>query len=96
MLPVIPVDCKGCGACCSHPKDNKWVEVSAEDAKLIDHNLLQPGDILEFAMLQDEQGRCMALTADGICSIYLNRPAICREVQAGSVICVDSLLRGLT
>jgi uncharacterized protein len=86
------LNCQTCGACCSNPKDDKWIEVTAEDAKRIFSGFLQPGDIEPFAMKQLHSGRCIAFVGDVggecYCSIYENRPAICRKVQPHDEICL--------
>jgi len=86
-------DCQKCGACCSNPLDPKWIEVTEEDAKHISDDLLQPGDMHKYAMKQNPNGRCVALEGEigqscG-CTIYPNRPAICRAVQPHDNICND-------
>ena len=96
----IPTDCTKCGACCSNP-DPKWVEVTAADAQRIPATNLQPGAATPpgagpFAMTQDGE-RCSCLVGqigrNAHCSIYLNRPTICRSVTPGSPICLASLAR---
>ncbi len=101
MTKVRPIpDCIGCGACCSNPGP-KWVEVSETDAKRLEPlalDLIQPGDILPWAMKmrpEKESCRCIALAGDigqdARCSIYGYRPGICRWVERGSDICLKSL-----
>jgi Fe-S-cluster containining protein len=87
----VPNKCEGCGACCAHKGDDKWVEVTAHDALHIPDQFLQPGDIEPFAMRQTSDGRCICLGDDKRCLIYENRPAICRAVQRGDSICLTSL-----
>lgn len=86
----LPIDCKGCGACCLN-KDNKWIEVTLTDSVRIPKEFLQSGDIELFAMKQTENGRCVCLDKDNNCSIYDIRPTICRTVQKSDSICLDSL-----
>ncbi len=86
------LNCQLCGACCANPEDDKWVEVTLEDAKNIPASMLQEGDIQPYAMEQTITGRCVAhvggVGAENYCSIYENRPAICRTVQPGDAICL--------
>ncbi len=86
----IPVECKGCGACCIN-KDRKWIEVTLTDSIIIPKEFLQPGDIQPFAMKQAEDGRCICLDKYNNCSIYEIRPTICRTVQKEDKICLNSL-----
>ena len=89
-LMKIPNECKGCGACCIN-KDSKWIEVNLIDSVRIPGEFLQQGDIEPFAMKQTENGRCVCLDKNNNCSIYDIRPTICRTVQKGDSICLNSL-----
>jgi Fe-S-cluster containining protein len=93
---ILPIKCETCGACCINKFDSKWVEVSNEDSFYINKEYLQEGDILPFAMKQDEKGRCVCLDKNNRCSIYENRPKICRTVQMGDEICIKSLIAAKT
>ena len=86
----LPLVCYGCGACCTN-KDSKWVEVTKQDAFKIDIDLLQQGDTEAFAMKQDDEGNCVALTKSHDCAIYKNRPTICRTTQRNGKICLSSV-----
>ena len=89
-------NCQKCGACCLSKTDNKWIEVSEEDAKNIDPSLLQEGDIEKYAMKQTDQGICAALKGNVKlfcwCSIYENRPLICRKIQPKDNVCMTAKL----
>lgn len=87
---IVPIDCKGCGACCIN-SDSKWIQVTLEDSARIPEKFLQLGDIEPYAMKQTESGRCICLDANNNCTIYNLRPTICRTVEKGSKICADSL-----
>ena len=89
----VPKRCEGCGACCAHPSDRKWIEVTEDDALLISSELLQLGDREPFAMKQRLDGGCICLGDDNRCLIYESRPAICRSVERGDSICLTSLSR---
>jgi Fe-S-cluster containining protein len=84
-------ECRGCGACCTNSDDWKWIEVTEEDAKLIPEYLLQEGDIEKYAMSQYWAGECICLKNNGECSIYEQRPTICRKVQRGDDVCMAAL-----
>ena len=87
-METIPA-CTECAACCCN-KDPKWIEVTEADATQIDPAMLQLGDRERWAMRQHLDGRCIALNGK-LCSIYPTRPEVCRVVQPGSRICLDSL-----
>ena len=93
MDVIIPDKCEGCGLCCINMDDSKWIEVNSYDALVLDQDFLQIGDIATFAMKQDSKGRCTCLDSDNRCSIYANRPSICRTVQRGDDVCRDSIRR---
>ena len=86
----VPKDCRACGACCANPMDPKWIEVTEEDAVQIPLELFQAGDIERYAMKQDGLGVCVALLgAVGVyceCSMYDDRPSICRRIQLGGCV----------
>lgn len=89
--------CKDCGACCWHGP--LWVEVSKKDAEKIPSHLLVIGDVELHAMdtnyTTDGKPVCAALVGElgkkAFCSIYRNRPTICRKVKKGSPICMYML-----
>jgi Fe-S-cluster containining protein len=89
----VPNRCEGCGACCAHPSDGKWIEVTAQDALRISSEFLQEGDREPFAMKQRPNGGCVCLSDDNLCVIYESRPTICRTVERGDPICFTSLGR---
>ena len=86
---VIP-QCLNCGACCASD-DPKWVEVTEEDAKLINPKMLQDGDIEKYAMKMRSGNRCIALNSNNHCSIYSNRPKACRDFERGNLMCLYML-----
>ena len=88
---TLPNECEGCGACCISTTDSKWIEVTLADAARLNPNVLQEGDVQPFAMKQDDRGRCICLDANNRCSIYKDRPIICRTVQMGDSVCLTSL-----
>lgn len=80
-------DCLACGACCAYSES--WPAFIGDgDGDGI------PEDLIDF-----EQGRmlchgkrCAALAGEigssAQCSVYANRPLVCREFQAGSEDCM--------
>lgn len=41
--------------------------------------------------MRQRQGACIALTRGGLCSIYEDRPLVCRDFQRGSEECLRKL-----
>ena len=67
--------CYGCGRCCIGN-----LRVQPEVADKID-----PAYIDEHGYLRhDSSGRCIFLDAQNLCSIYENRPKVCRDFARGS------------
>jgi len=88
------LSCMECGACCTHPVDLKWVEVTKKDAEHIFPHFLQEGDREMYAMKMLVNRCCCLVGTVGKsckCAIYDNRPTICRTVQPGDELCLSSL-----
>jgi len=94
-------DCRQCGACCCNPPDNRaegfteYIEVDAR-APLLG----KPELVRRMVVYSDEgvphlrlhpDGRCLALRgrvgSQVRCTIYADRPAPCRSVEAGGALC---------
>ena len=80
-------DCLVCGGCCAWSET--WpVLMGARDGEGI------PDELIDFdnQRMQSWGHRCAAL--EGVlgckvgCSVYVNRPLVCREFQAGSADCL--------
>lgn len=80
-------DCLVCGCCCAWSET--WpVLMGARDGEGI------PDELIDFdnQRMQSWGHRCAAL--EGVlgvkvgCSVYANRPLVCREFQAGSADCL--------
>jgi len=78
--PAMPLDCRACGACCIGQNIPLFFE-----------------DVVPVAMsnghyMRHQGGRCTALRGrlgiDVSCSIYDQRPAVCRLMKAGSTACL--------
>ncbi len=81
---VAPASCEGCGACC-----RGWeIEVWWSDVVPL---RLRKEDRLLGPVMRQRQGACIALTRDGRCSIYEDRPLVCRDFQRGSEECLRKL-----
>jgi uncharacterized protein len=67
--------CTGCGACCR--RVNKAVESAIGFEEL------------SFPYKWDETGRCEKLQNDNRCSVYENRPLLCRVKDIGNFFGAD-------
>ena len=81
------IDCLSCGACCAYSAS--WpVFIGDGDGAGIAEDLID----FDNARMLCHGDRCAALTGEiGIragCSVYGNRPLVCREFQAGSEDCI--------
>jgi Fe-S-cluster containining protein len=86
--------CQSCGACCSFSRE--WPRFSTEDSDALDR--------IPAALVDDSLGRmrcigdrCAALAGDiGVstsCTIYQDRPDVCRACIAGDDACQMARLR---
>jgi Fe-S-cluster containining protein len=89
-------DCQACGACCYG--DDGWVHVDAADDARVDASerlralvvMTRMGSYVRRS-LRMLNGRCAGLadTDTGVtCSVYADRPTVCRALKAGSEDCV--------
>lgn len=96
-------DCVSCGACCYNPDDNReigyidYIEIEPRDKIMRNPDLVRrlvvlDDDLIPHMRLSHHQ-RCAALTGKlGVkvgCSIYHDRPSICRRFDAGSKKCKE-------
>jgi Fe-S-cluster containining protein len=94
-------DCTRCGACCVNPPENvaegyaEYIEVGPRDGlrqkpELLARYTVEAEGKVHMRLLPDQ--RCKALLGSVgrrvRCSIYAQRPAPCRRVQAGSELCL--------
>jgi Fe-S-cluster containining protein len=92
-------DCQTCGACCFGldvllgDGEAEHFERTAHLAPLTVMHHCAPGLVLRFMKKHAESERCVALEG-GVgkcrCTIYEERPALCRELAAGSPDCVTA------
>jgi len=83
----VSLDCLRCGACCAYSAT--WPALIGDgDGADIPDDLIDP----DRGQMLCHGNRCAALAGEiGIqaqCSVYANRPLVCREFQAGSVDCL--------
>ncbi len=82
-------DCRTCGACCAYSAS--WPEfdpLDAADGSTVPVELVRP----DGGGMACDGDRCRALAGvvgDAVhCTVYAQRPALCREFEAGSDTCL--------
>lgn len=81
------IDCISCGACCAY-SDSWPVFIGDGDGAGI------PAELIDFGRrrMLCHGSRCAALAGEigrrAHCSVYRNRPLVCREFQPGSEDCL--------
>ena len=80
-------DCLCCGACCAY--SDSWPALIGDgDGEGIPDELID----LDHERMQCYGNRCSALVGEigsrAQCSVYQNRPLVCREFQQGSDDCI--------
>jgi Fe-S-cluster containining protein len=111
-LGGVTFDCQRCGACCCNPAENRaegyrdYVPVEPRSRLLRRQRILGRYTFVSsrgerHMKLVGESERCAAL--EGAlgrtvrCAIYVDRPAACRRVEAGSARCLQYRAeRGIT
>jgi hypothetical protein len=91
----VPADCEACGACCAF-ESATFVPLSVEDLE----RLAQAGEALAHtesgqAYMRMDDGFCAALErfpGGARCTIYEQRPELCREFRQGSSECRSVLI----
>lgn len=89
--------CLTCGACCFGTSD-RYVPVSGDDhARLADGAERRTQFIGNRCFMRMHQGHCAALelSQDGrfVCSVYQQRPQVCRDLARGEASCQAELLQ---
>jgi len=92
QAPEVPA-CLACGACCFSQLPSS-VRVSGDDYSRLGERaqeLVWFEGIRAFMRMTD--GHCAALVIDGrsrqfVCSVYLDRPQVCRDLERGSGACL--------
>ena len=88
MDSVVQSPCNACGACCSYSAD--WPRFTLEDDADI---ALLPPELVSDTMscMRCDGERCCALSGKvGVntsCSVYAQRPDVCRACQPGDEAC---------
>jgi Fe-S-cluster containining protein len=91
--PVSPAGCvTGCWACChDRTGTGKWAELDPQRDQVPDGLTWEDGDGRRYMRIRAD-GSCIAL-AGGLCSIYQERPQVCRDFEAGSWQCDSARAR---
>ena len=85
-------ECQDCGACCISSVPD-YVELMPRD-EVPDIMVRMITGFPFMRMVGRPVGRCVALCVDGArysCSIYRQRPMVCREFERGGPRCMESL-----
>lgn len=83
--------CLSCGACCFSALETYVCVTGADYARLGELAERVSGFIGNRCYMRMHEGRCAALAVDPagryVCSIYEQRPEVCRELERGSSAC---------
>tara|TARA_R110002167_G_scaffold261822_1_gene468446 strand:- start:15556 stop:15852 length:297 start_codon:yes stop_codon:yes gene_type:complete len=83
-LPNPEITCSNCQACCCHLE-----VIIISDTGVPDQHIYENAYGNE-SMLRLDDGWCSALDRNTLmCSIYENRPWVCREFEMGSYECIN-------
>jgi Fe-S-cluster containining protein len=91
-------DCLACGACCFHfdvlltGRELEEFEADPRLRQLVLRHQGPTGPLLYFMKRHADSGRCVALAGplgNCRCTIYPQRPGLCRDFQAGAPDCLD-------
>jgi Fe-S-cluster containining protein len=84
-LPIsVEVTCSNCRACCCS------LEVMIISDTGVPEQHIHVDDYGSETMLRLDDGRCSALDRESLmCTIYENRPWVCREFEMGSFECIN-------
>lgn len=79
--------CLTCSACCDHPEPWATIDLTLEDLARVPAEMTVPSGFGNILKMRKIGNRCVALVGtvgvDARCSIYENRPTICRDYDAG-------------
>lgn len=86
-LPTPEVTCSNCQACCCS------LEVMLISDTAVPNQHVYVGKYGNESMLRLDDGWCSALDRDTLmCTIYEDRPWVCREFEMGSDECINERL----
>ncbi len=99
--PALPNDCKGCGACCMNYRpeyvygawltETEYCKFLIKMPSLIEILVLGTKISVKLRLTKDK--RCIVLSNDNVCTIYEERPQICKDFVKGSRLCRKHLER---
>jgi Fe-S-cluster containining protein len=88
------MDCRSCGACCSHRWSWPVLRRDRADAVGIPADMVRE----DLPLMRTVGARCVALVgAVGVscgCSVYADRPEACRKFVPGGVLCLEARAAG--
>ncbi len=93
-MPTPP--CLGCGSCCFSKLDS-YVRVNGDDHARLGERVPELTLFIgNRCYMRMHEGHCAALLIDldtrsFVCSVYEQRPEICRELQRGSPECAGEI-----
>ena len=80
-------NCKGCGKCCMDWEISVYSEDTVPD-RMVTASLEEGiGDIRMKMKRRNGHRVCIALDENNLCTIYKNRPAVCREFEKNNIQC---------
>lgn len=102
--PRPTLDCTRCGACCCNSDDNRaeafvdYVQIFPSDSLYTNHRARAEWAVRnargEWHLRLAEDHRCVALSGpvgqSVHCTIYAQRPAVCRRVEPGGEECLNA------
>jgi Fe-S-cluster containining protein len=92
---IVPADCEDCGACCAFDSPT-FVPLNTADQEHLGARLEElTHEEAGQRYMRMHEGYCLALDRSGgasQCSIYDQRPELCREFHQGSSECRSVLL----
>lgn len=98
-MAILPDSCLGCKGCCYNmcvnilETEDILFPIELTEIIYLRPDLYPPLGRKARIMRRKENKECIALDANGHCSIYENRPLVCKEFERGSKDCLDSLDR---
>jgi Fe-S-cluster containining protein len=89
-IPIAEVTCSNCQACCCS------LEVMIISDTGVPQRYINVDEYGSETMLQLDDGKCVAMDRNTfMCTIYENRPWVCREFEMGSYECITERSIGL-
>lgn len=93
--------CHGCGACCQNYEPEHLFGAWLNEEEYYKFSIKRP-DMLKVAVHNSSisvkmkltgDKRCIALSEDNLCTIYEDRPKLCKDFAKGGPLCIIHLQR---